>query len=204
MTTESNPHAALAAALAAFQKDIPAIAKERRADTGKYVYKYADLADVTKAALPLLAKHDLAFTTTPEHTEHGWQLTGTLMHSGGAAVSGSLPIDSHGSAQALGGSLTYARRYLLGCLTGVVTEDDADAPQAVRAPRQRPAARAASVDLAPMWAALKGAGVTGKDDSLAFVSRVVGREVASSADLSADEVAAVTAEALSLTEAGSV
>ena len=194
MVTDSTAYVDLVKALAAFQAEMPVVKKAKRADTGKFKYTYADLADLTKKIMPLLTKHGLVFTASPERVDGVWQLTGTLMHVGGAAVSGSLPIDASGLSIALGSSLTYARRYLLGCLTGVVTDDDVDAPPVTRASRPAPP----SVNLAPMWGALKAAGVTGRDDSLRFVGKVLGREVSSSASLTAEDVAAVIEEAHTL------
>lgn len=52
-----------------------------------------------------------------------------------------------------------------------------------------------------MWAAIKAAGIDSVD-AREFVTQVVGRDVEDSHDLSADEVAAVTTEARSLTETG--
>ena len=138
----------LAVALAKFQADMPSVPKNKTAKVqtksgGEYTYKYADLADVTAAAMPLLAKHELAFICAPEDTPSGFMLRGTLVHKSGESVTGVLPL--HGqSNQELGSSLTYQRRYLLGALTGIVTDDDEDgavgneAPRAKAQPRQKP------------------------------------------------------------------
>jgi hypothetical protein len=120
----------LAAALAAFQAEMPTVPKSQTArvrtrDGDSYSYTYAGLADVTEAAMPLLAKHGLAFATLPGDN----QLTGMLIHQSGQALTAALPI--HGtSPQQVGSSLTYMRRYLLGCMTGLVTDDDDDGRQA--------------------------------------------------------------------------
>lgn len=129
----------LAAALAAFQAEAPSVPKSKRATVptksgGSYSYTYADLADVADVAYPVLAKHGLAFACGPELTPDGWALTGRLLHSSGEEVTGTLPL--HGrTPQEMGSSLTYMRRYLLGCLTGIVTDDDDDAQGAQAAPR---------------------------------------------------------------------
>lgn len=52
---------------------------------------------------------------------------------------GCLPITGR-SAQDLGSSLTYLRRYLLGCMTGIVTDEDEDGALANDAGAQRPQA----------------------------------------------------------------
>lgn len=132
----------LAAALAAFQAEMPTVAKSHRASVptktgGSYTYTYADLADVSAAVTPLLAKHGLAFTCCPRAADRGYELVGRLLHASGESVEGSLPLTG-GTPQELGSSLTYMRRYLLGALTGVVTDDDDDGRQAqVAAKRQQ-------------------------------------------------------------------
>lgn len=153
-TTEPTPevepapaHPNLAAALAAFQAQMPAVHKGKTAvvktrQGGEYRYSYADLADVTRAAMPLLARHGLSFTAYPRRTDKGdYELFGSLVHTtllAGVedknAPTGSLPLYGN-TAQELGSSITYARRYLLGCLTGIVTDDDEDGNVAQTAPR---------------------------------------------------------------------
>lgn len=132
----------LAAALAAFQAEMPTVTKNHKASVptksgGSYSYTYADLADVSAAVTPLLAKHGLAFSCCPRPADRGYELVGRLLHTSGESVEGSLPLNG-GTPQELGSSLTYMRRYLLGALTGVVTDDDDDGRQAqVAAKRQQ-------------------------------------------------------------------
>lgn len=141
-------HPSLAAALAAFQADMPTVPKGKTATVptktgGSYKYTYADLADVTAAATPLLSKHGLSFSCQPKRTDQGdYELAGVLLHTSGERESGSLPIFGR-SAQEIGSSLTYGRRYLLGCLTGIVTDDDDDAATAQPAEQTRRAPSAA-------------------------------------------------------------
>lgn len=141
-----TPHESLAAALVAFQADMPTVHKGQIARIpGKdgrsgYSYQYADLADVAKVAHPLLAKHGLAFSTSPQHLDGvGFVLQGTLRHVSGGEDTGVLPITGR-SAQDLGSSLTYLRRYLLGCMTGIVTDEDEDGGLATEARTERPQA----------------------------------------------------------------
>lgn len=127
----------LAAALVEFQKDLPSVNKGRKANVGSYSYSYADLADCSRVAMPLLSKHGLAFSACPQHTESGYELVGVLMHTSGESLSGALPILGR-TAQEIGSSITYNRRYLLGSLTGLVTDDDDDGALANQAkPRSR-------------------------------------------------------------------
>jgi hypothetical protein len=130
----------IATALVAFQEHMPKVHKGKTATVptkagGSYRYNYADLADVTAAAAPALVKHGLAFISCPQRTDKGYELVGTLVHDSGETITGSLPLHG-GTEQAMGSSLTYARRYLLGCLTGIVTDDDEDGALASQTPRQ--------------------------------------------------------------------
>lgn len=129
MATTSKP--SLAAALVELQKELPTVPKSKTAKvktkTGAdFSYAYADLADVTAAVTPLLTKHGLSFTCLPRRCEDGvYELVGVLLHVGGDSIDGALPIRG-ADPQAIGSAITYARRYLLGCLTGVVTDADDD------------------------------------------------------------------------------
>jgi hypothetical protein len=121
----------LAEALVAFQGDMPTVHKGKTATVptktgGSYKYTYADLADVSAAATPLLVRHGLAFTCRPRAVDGGsYELVGVLTHTSGEEKEGALPIFGR-TAQEIGSSITYGRRYLLGCLTGIVTDDDED------------------------------------------------------------------------------
>lgn len=129
----------LAKALVAFQKDLPKVGKGKTANikTDKgytYSYTYADLGTLTHLVLPALTKHGLSFVTTPRATDSGYELTGVLLHESGEQLEGSLPLYGR-TPQEIGSAITYARRYLLGSMTGVVTEDDDDAQAANKADR---------------------------------------------------------------------
>lgn len=145
---DTPTHESLAAALAAFQSDMPTVHKGQTAripgrdGRAGYSYQYADLADVARVAHPLLARHGLSFTTSPQHLDGvGFVLRGVLRHTSGQEDTGVLPITGR-SAQELGSSLTYLRRYLLGCMTGIVTDEDEDGTAAQTAGSQRPQAEA--------------------------------------------------------------
>jgi hypothetical protein len=125
-------------ALAALQAEMPVVPKGQKATVptksgGNYTYTYASLHDVTKVMYPLLAKHGLAFSCAPEVRADGTSvIEGMLLHTSGESITSSLPMFGR-TAQEIGSSLTYARRYLLGCLTGVVTDDDEDGTLAQKA-----------------------------------------------------------------------
>lgn len=136
MTTTSK-HANLAAALAAFQAEVPTVAKGNTA-AAFGGYKYADLTDVTERVLPTLAKHGLSFLAAPTLIGGGlaeqslFVLDYSLMHESGESVTGKYPLPSGGKPQEIGSAITYARRYALCAVTGVAPggdDDDAAAAQ---------------------------------------------------------------------------
>lgn len=129
-----NDMGPLAKALVAFQKELPTVGKDKTAKMGTYSYKYTDLATLTHTVVPLLVKHGLSFVASPRRTDDGYELVGVLLHESGESIEGALPIYGR-QPQEIGSALTYARRYLLGAMTGVVTEDDDDGQRAVKADR---------------------------------------------------------------------
>lgn len=139
-------HNTLAEALVAFQAEMPTVGKGNEAKVptkagGEYKYNYADLTDVTEAAMPLLSKHGLSFTARPTLTEHGFVLAYRLMHVSGESDEGEYPLPDpgHNQAQTIGSAITYARRYVLCSATGIAPGgDDDDAAGAQKAtPRAR-------------------------------------------------------------------
>lgn len=133
MTITQDPPetSGLAAALVAFQAQMPKVAKNKTANVpmkggGSYRYTYADLPDVSDAAMPALTAHGLSFTCSPARCEDGtYELRGILRHVSGESDTGALPLMGR-AMQELGSAITYGRRYLLGCMTGIITDDDDD------------------------------------------------------------------------------
>lgn len=122
----------LANALAAFQQDVPPIAKNRSImrKSGPPT-PYAGFEDVQKVVRPVLAKHGLSvsFDTRSENPE---TLTAvcTVRHREGASISSefTVKIDHQLSAnitQQHGSALTYAKRYAL-CAALNLTVGDSD------------------------------------------------------------------------------
>lgn len=120
----------LTSALAAVQAELPVVGKDHKAtvksDKGSYTYKYANLAAVTAAILPLLSKQGLAWTTLPEVTDGKFVLRYELRHVSGDVLSGSYPLPTTSRPQEMGSAITYARRYALCAVTGVAPEEDDD------------------------------------------------------------------------------
>ena len=163
----------LAAALAAFQADLPRIEKgntaEIRSEKGNYSYRYADLAEISPVVLPLLGRHGLAWSTRPTLTEDGrFVLRYALTHTSGEATGGDYPLpEPRSSPTVLGSAITYARRYTLCAVTGVAPGGDDD--DAAEAQRRHPAVEARPVSEDDERRALRAA--------IAELARQQGRDV---------------------------
>ncbi len=135
MTT--TKHDSIAAALAAFQEEVPSIPKGRTAKIqstkGSYSYKYADLEDIIKAIRPILAKHDLAITQNALSDNGNVGVSTTIHHGAETIESGALLLPAGGTPQSAGSALTYARRYSLSAALSIATNEDDDAAGATAA-----------------------------------------------------------------------
>lgn len=131
----SLPGGNLTAALVAFQAELPDVSKG--STNPAFKSKYADLADVTKAVFPVLAKYGLAFTAGPAVTEHGPVLRYALRHESGEVIEGEWPLPEGVKAQELGAWITYGRRYCLSAVTGITPDEDDDGNTATTPTRTR-------------------------------------------------------------------
>lgn len=88
--------------------------------------KYADLESVWEACRPSLAKHGLAVTQTTDFLpDAGVCVVTTLGHTSGQWIKGVLPIMAKAQdPQGIGSAITYARRYSLAAIVGIVQVDD--------------------------------------------------------------------------------
>ena len=149
MTTTNEPveHANLAAALAAFQRNPPKIAKSATADVhsakGSYKYSYAPLDMVVEAVLPLLAAQGLAWTAVQDTDASNviWLRQSLIHAASGERIDGSTPVGRVGDRwQDIGSGESYARRYFLIGVIGVAPggDDDDAASGATAGVRQAP------------------------------------------------------------------
>jgi hypothetical protein len=90
--------------------------------------KFASLAAVREAVLPVLNKHGLAITQFPVSADEHSGVHNLLMHVSGEWIEEAclLPLDKN-NAQGAGSAVTYARRYSLQAIAGVVADEDDDA-----------------------------------------------------------------------------
>lgn len=119
----------LAAALAKAQAEFPAIPRDRTVEVttragGKYKFAYAPLDTIMEKIRPTLKANGLAFM----QSLNGESLTTTLLHTSGEwLASDPMPVRVADSGpQAFGSAITYARRYAITAMLGIVTEEDDD------------------------------------------------------------------------------
>lgn len=97
--------------------------------------KFADLPTCLKTVKPVLKEHNFALHQVVKQSDkgEGTVLQTNLMHiSGNVIKDGGIPLVSKDSndPQKLGGSITYARRYGMCAILGIVGDDDDDANKA--------------------------------------------------------------------------
>jgi len=187
-------HKTIAAALVAFQAELPDVSKG--STNPAFKSRYADLADVTKAVFPVLAKHGLAFIARPDQDDTGLVLRYSLIHASGERLDGVWPLPDGAKAQELGSWITYGRRYCLSAVTGITPDADDDGNAATSAARNRPvratpadaSAAAAAIAAAPDHAELRR--VEGKAHALGIAGVPVVRDAlaAKHAELGASPV----------------
>lgn len=126
--------------LAKLQAEVPRIAKNGLIKHEKMETRFAKLEDIDRAVRPLCEKYGFAFTFDSKPLDKGWaQFTCTLSHKDGHSETKSiaLPIDTgpgRNNVQAMGSTVTYARRYLLEMHLHLIREgvdDDGTNAQAI-------------------------------------------------------------------------
>ena len=214
---------ALAAALAKAQGTFTFAAKTSEAPVfeskergGRAVGKrtYADLAAVIDAVRAGLAANGLAIVQAPfPQAGGGVLLRTTLMHSSGEWMASeiSLPADRMGAIQGWGSALTYARRYALAAMVGIAQDDDDGQAAQDNEPRNRKAREQAQVKQARqqaksdnpaplsetqrkrMFAILRKLGCTKREEYLAEISAIIGRDIQSSDEVTTDDYPKIVA-----------
>ena len=125
MTAVETSHGDIVNALIAFHQALEPITKSTKAQYGKY----ADLATINKAVMPLLLEHGLVITQEFDDDAQGSQLVTTLHHiSGGRIVSCVNIVPSPGgkgnALHSWGAAVTYQRRYAILSLLNLAPEED--------------------------------------------------------------------------------
>jgi len=122
---QSKPeHKNIFEAYAALQAELkPAI---KSAENPFFKSKYADLHEISKTVKEPLANNGLIVIQRTEISEEQIILRTTLHHvASQTSMESYYPVSfTKLDPQSIGSGLTYARRYQLACICGVVTEDD--------------------------------------------------------------------------------
>src|SRR6056297_748205 len=116
----------LATALVEVQKEMEVAPKE--SDNPFFKSKYADLATIWKTAQKVLPKNGLAVIQTMEPSDGSTvNVTTRLVHKSGQWTEGTITMDpKKNDPQGIGSCVTYARRYSLSAIVGMVTDEDDD------------------------------------------------------------------------------
>lgn len=90
--------------------------------------RYADLAAVRDAIIPIFNKHGLAIIQCPTvDVEIGFHLENRVVHISGEEFVWRFPLPGDTSKmQSIGSAISYARRYSLSAIGGVASEEDDD------------------------------------------------------------------------------
>lgn len=115
----------IAAALATAQaKFVPA---SRDKENPFHKSRYAGLDSVMAVIRQPLAESGLCVTQTFDHRLDGLVLRTTLIHTSGQYITSTLRMNpAKSDPQGIGSAITYARRYALAAMLGVVSDDDDD------------------------------------------------------------------------------
>jgi hypothetical protein len=106
-----------------FQNKLRKVSK----DAEGYTYNYASFDNVVNTISSELQSQGLGFT----HTFDGQDIICTLFNAEGDAITSKLTLPTEilkgmNASQSMGAAITYARRYTLTAILGLVTDDDTD------------------------------------------------------------------------------
>jgi hypothetical protein len=124
--------AALIKSLIACQQEFAPLKKS--AKNPHFKNTFVPLSEVVENVLPVLNKHGLAVTQLPSTLEDGTPaLMTVLMHESGEQLSATMPLMMvKPDPQGQGSAITYARRYALMSVLGLVGDEDDDGTAAVK------------------------------------------------------------------------
>lgn len=159
--------------------------------------KYASLGSVVEACKEALNKNKIVFIQGSHSDKELPKMicvTTRLLHESGEYIEDTIAVPYvQDTPQALGSSLTYARRYGLSALLGIVSDEDDDgnsgsveAPKPLDPPKpKKPSKLEKQKTLSNL--AIK-AGVKDANDFSQLVKSLIGKEIAKSSDLSEQEL----------------
>lgn len=113
--------------MASMQIEMPSVAER---GTGHNI-KYATFEDINDVAKPIMSKYGFAISFKVVETDRGVRVTGLLLHRSGhrEETEMTFPSDTSGSknaVQALGSSISYAKRYIMSAMLNITTRGEDD------------------------------------------------------------------------------
>ena len=126
---QSDSITELLSALAEVQSELPTMPKSSQA----YGYKYTDLDTITQTIKPILSKHGIGYIQSVGGlTANALTLTTRIFNKKGEYIEDTAALPTitstkNNSAQTLGMSITYMRRYALCAMLGITSDEDVDA-----------------------------------------------------------------------------
>jgi len=123
---KSNVTPEFAAALSKCQGMLSSVGKDREVK-GTYSFKYATLSNIWEVIRQPLTINGLSLIQLPSVGERKVTIETRLQHSAGGWISSiiEMPVAQQ-TPQGIGSALSYARRYALSAMLGVVSDDDDD------------------------------------------------------------------------------
>ena len=132
--TETNPNAAVAAALQKAQAEFPTMGKTKQVGVGSFGYSYLPLEQMLSLVTPVLLKNGLCISQGFGCSATGETLIVTrLIHKSGGMIKSELPIflsekdmanPKKNQTHNWGGAVTYQRRYSIKLILGLETDMD--------------------------------------------------------------------------------
>lgn len=126
------------------QRNPPVLVKDQDGQVGNQKTKYVNLIQVNEKVLPLLNANGVIYTCLPNMLDDGrFALEYELLHvPSGTAKRGRYALKLSEQPMQMGSAITYARRYALLAVLGLVAENEDDDGGAGRGSAQRQAKRA--------------------------------------------------------------
>jgi hypothetical protein len=199
------------------QANPPVLVKDQDGQVGSQKTKYANLIQVNEKVLPLLNANGVIYTCLPNVQDDGrFALEYELLHvKSGTAKRGKYALKLSEQPMQMGSAITYARRYALLAVLGIVAENEDDDAGTGKGSAQRQAKRAtpeqqaqtaqrrpsgpplpsdnliSQPQMAKMQAMFAEQGITEVAAKRAYLEGVVRRPLGSTKELTKDEAKAV-------------
>ena len=183
----------LAPAFVALQADLVPVSKS--ATNPFFKSNYAPLNEVMETVQPILAKHKLAIAQFPTNLDGVSALQTVLIHESGQTLQ--FPptplLLSKQDAQGQGSAMTYARRYGVMAVLGLVADEDDDGNKAKDKPTESPVQTLARAKKA-INSKMEELGYAEAQSKMLFIQGVLEKQTISNLDEAEEVMAALENE----------